>query len=204
MSQKRPHVLVAASPVFVTAENSNPKPMYLDIFVLVVVLYALVRGWMNGLLKEVASIAGIIVGLVIASTCYGTLGQYLAVSGSGVNMVTSVVAFFLLWILVPIALGFVANILTKALDCTLLSLPNRALGALVSLVKFTLLLSCALSAMQALGILNPERTRDSHLFQPATQLTATLVDCVMEEAALPIAPADTTASDTVWVDVQKP
>jgi uncharacterized membrane protein required for colicin V production len=48
--------------------------MYLDIFIGIVLIFALVRGLMNGFIKELASTIGFIVGLFVAATCYETLG----------------------------------------------------------------------------------------------------------------------------------
>ena len=104
----------------------------LDIFIIVVLLWALFSGWRAGFIKEVASMVGALVGLLVAATCYSSFGEYLAVNGSETNMVTSVIAFFLLWIFVPIVLGYVANVLTKSLKGMKLGMPNSILGALVS------------------------------------------------------------------------
>ena len=128
----------------------------IDLFILVLMIWAAFNGWRNGFIKEVVSSVGFLAGLLIAATCYSTFGEYLAVTGTESNMFTSVVAFFLLWIVVPIVLGLVANILTKALKGMQLGLPNSILGALVSLVKYVVLISCVLNVMQALHILNEE------------------------------------------------
>ena len=66
-----------------------------------------------------------LVGLFVAATCYKTFGQYLAVNGSEANMLTSIIAFLLLWVIVPIVLGLVANILTKALKVCSSDCPTR-------------------------------------------------------------------------------
>ena len=140
----------------------------IDLFILVLMIWAAFNGWRNGFIKEVVSSVGFLAGLLIAATCYSTFGEYLAVTGTETNMFTSVVAFFLLWIVVPIVLGLVANILTKALKGMQLGLPNSILGALVSLVKYVVLISCVLNVMQALHILNEEKTVDSKLYAPVT------------------------------------
>ena len=66
----------------------------IDIFIIVVLLWALFSGWRSGFVKEVTSLIGALVGLLIAATCYSAFGEYLAVNGSETNMVTSVIAFF--------------------------------------------------------------------------------------------------------------
>ena len=114
--------------------------MTLDIFIIAILLWAGFNGWKKGLLKELISMGGFLLGLLIAATCYSTLGEYLTVNGSQVNMLTSIVAFLILWIIVPIALGFVATMLTKTLKGMKLGTPNSILGLLVSILKYGLLL----------------------------------------------------------------
>ena len=171
----------------------------IDAFILILMAWAAFSGWRAGFLKEIVSTVGILVGLFIAATCYSFLGEYLAVSGSESNMMTSIVAFFLLWIIVPIALGLVANMLTKALKGMELGIPNSILGMLISVAKFLLLLSCVFNAMDALGIMNEERTKNSLLCRPV----AAIVSSFVPEAVGEVLQEDSDAekNDTVWVDM---
>lgn len=171
----------------------------IDLFILVLMIWAAFNGWRNGFIKEVVSSVGFLAGLLIAATCYSTFGEYLAVTGTESNMFTSVVAFFLLWIVVPIVLGLVVNILTKALKGMQLGLPNSILGALVSLVKYVVLISCVLNVMQALHILNEEKTEDSKLYAPVTGVLQWLWE--NHGTLMPADEADTLKNDTVWVDM---
>ena len=171
----------------------------IDLFILVLMIWAAFNGWRNGFIKEVVSSVGFLAGLLIAATCYSTFGEYLAVTGTESNMFTSVVAFFLLWIVVPIVLGLVANILTKALKGMQLGLPNSILGTLVSLVKYVVLISCVLNVMQALHILNEEKTEDSKLYAPVTGVLQWLWE--NHGTLMPADEADTLKNDTVWVDM---
>ena len=57
----------------------------IDIFILVVVLWAIFNGWKTGVIKEVTSTIGTLLGLLIAATCYSAFGEYLAVNGSETN-----------------------------------------------------------------------------------------------------------------------
>lgn len=177
----------------------------LDIFIIVVAVWALFSGWRNGLLKELSSSLGYLVGLFIAATCYSTFGEYLAVNGTESNMITSIGAFFILWIIVPIALGLAANLLTKVLNHLHLGFINRGAGAVVSLFKFTVLLSCILSVMSALGILNEERTEESRLYLPVKGVVSSVIDSVLDDDVRPMQQVDrpATAGDTVWIDVPK-
>ena len=145
--------------------------MYLDIFIGIILIFALVRGLMNGFVKELASTIGFLLGLFVAATCYETLGEYLTVDGSEVNMFTSIVAFLLLWIIVPIIFGLLATLITKALDLTALGIANRIGGGILSMAKYLVLLSCVLNVMVSLNILNNERTEGSVMLEPVQFIT---------------------------------
>ena len=174
-----------------------------DIFIIVVLLWALFSGWRAGFLKEITSSLGILVGLLVAATCYSAFGEYLAVNGSETNMVTSIIAFLLLWIIVPIALGFVANVLTKSLKGLQLGMPNSILGAIVSLVKYVVVLSCVFNVMQSLGILNQEKANDSKLLSTVTGALQIFFDEPKEAAPTPTNADSIKESkpDTVWVNM---
>lgn len=175
----------------------------LDIFIIVVLLWALFSGWRAGFVKEVASMVGALVGLLVAATCYASFGEYLAVNGTETNMVTSVIAFFLLWIIVPIVLGFAANVLTKSLKGMKLGMPNSILGALISALKYLIILSCVLNVMQSLHILNEEKAQQSTLLTPVTGALRMCFDNDSTQVGVSIDSTQVdTAPDTVWVDVR--
>lgn len=188
-----------------SASQQFTQHYMLDIFILVVIVWALFSGWRNGLLKELVNGAGYLFGLLIAATCYSTFGEYLAVNGTESNMMTSIIAFFILWVVAPIVLGLVANLLTKVLNRAHLGGINRLAGAGVSCLKFTILLSCVLSVMSAIGILNEQRTKDSVLFEPVKEVLSSVIDIVIGDDARPMEQADhaAVAGDTLWVDVHK-
>lgn len=184
--------------------------MYIDIFLLVVLVWSVYMGWRQGFLKEVISAVGFLVGLLVAATCYSTLGRYLTDNDSDVSTTTNIVAFFILWIIVPIVLGFVANMLTAALKGMKLGLPNSLLGALVSVLKYVILLSCVFYMMEALGIMDTRKAATSRLYAPAKGVVSFALKHVMPEQAAASAnraatdSLDEAPADTVWVDTSGP
>lgn len=173
----------------------------IDIFIIVLLLWASFSGWRAGFLKEVISSLGFLVGLLVAVSCYSAFGESLAVQGTETNIFTNIVAFFLLWIVVPIILGFVANVLTKALKGMRLGMPNSMLGAAVSVLKYFILVSCVLNVMGALHIMNEERAASSHLYKPVTEaLQVFLPDAVAGDQG-EAQDSDSLQNDTIWVDV---
>lgn len=181
----------------------------LDLFLLIVIAWSLISGWRNGALREVASSVGVFFGLVVAAQAYDKLGAYLAIEGTQANMATSIVAFLILWIVVPIGLGAAASLLTKALEGLQLGWLNRLLGALMSFIKYFLLIGCLLSVLSWLGILNDQRTKDSYLYAPIqANFSAFWREALRpehSEAYRSLQTSDSaidgTESDTTWIDV---
>lgn len=177
-----------------------------DIFIIVVLLWAIISGWRNGLLCELTSLCGHLSGLLVAVIIYSIGGQYLAVTGTRLSMVTSVVAFFALWILLPIVLGLAANALTRIMRPLGLGAINSLGGAVVSFLKFTILLSCVFAAMNAIGILNQEKVANSRFYNPLKNVVGTVIDWAIDDDIHPMTPAQQAATsngDTLWVDVQQ-
>lgn len=183
----------------------------LDIFIIVVILWSLYNGWRAGFIREALSTTGLLVGLLGASFVYSTLGDALVIAtGNQVNMVTNIIAFFLLWIIIPLVLGFAATLLTKMLGKLHLGSINSAAGAALSFIKYLCLLSCILTAMHSLGILNEERVQKSVCYSPVSGVLSWAVDAVFAERndastnsshqrTTSSNAKDNNASDTVWV-----
>ena len=183
----------------------------LDLFIIVVILWSLYNGWRAGFIREALSTTGLLVGLLGASFVYSTLGDALVIAtGNQVNMVTNIIAFFLLWIIIPLVLGFAATLLTKMLGKLHLGSLNSAAGAALSFIKYLCLLSCILTAMHSLGILNEERVQKSVCYPPVSGVLSWAVDAVFAESndastdsshqrTTPSNAKDNNASDTVWV-----
>lgn len=101
-----------------------------DIISLSLLLYGAVMGLKNGLIKELASTAGFLVGIYIVWKYHCELGD-------------NILLCLLVWILVPVVFGLAATLVTKFLDFTILGgLVNRVLGALVGFCKWGVLVLC--------------------------------------------------------------
>ena len=80
-----------------------------------------------------------------------------------------------------------------------LGLPNSLLGALVSIAKFLILISCVLNVMSGLHILDEEKTRDSRLYEPTRGLLSILFSHA-DFTNAPVTQEDTLQNDTLWVE----
>lgn len=176
----------------------------IDIAIILLVLWSVYHGWKQGLFKEIISMIGFFVGLFVAFRLYSSFGSYLAPSLSSnaviANYLGKAVAFILIWIVVPILLGVVANILTRSLQGLHLGKLNSLGGAAVSLLKYLVLMSFVFCAMDYVGILNKEKKANAQLYQPVASIVKNFF--VGKEKPVPASDDETeTASDTVWIDV---
>ncbi len=101
-----------------------------DIISLSLLLFGAVMGLKNGLIRELASTAGFLVGIYLVWRYHCELGD-------------NILLCLLVWILVPVVFGLAASLVTKFLDFTIIGgLVNRVLGAVVGTCKWGLLVLC--------------------------------------------------------------
>ncbi|NLV53868.1 MAG: CvpA family protein [Bacteroidales bacterium] len=117
----------------------------MDILIYIVLGLGAVVGFKQGAFKQVANFLGVAVGLLLAATLYHQFGDFLA-DKTGASMgFGRLIAFVLVVIVVPIALGWVAAFLTEFFKKLKLNFLNRLIGSLVGVFSYALILSVALN-----------------------------------------------------------
>ena len=120
----------------------------IDIILLVVIGAGAVIGFIKGFIKQLASILGLIVGLLAAKALY------VSVAERGFSKITDsmtfaqILAFVVIWIVVPLLFLLVAALLTKAMEAVSLGWLNRWLGAGLGALKFLLLVSLLICVVE--------------------------------------------------------
>ena len=120
----------------------------IDIIILILVLAGAIVGFRKGFIKQLASLVGLVVGLLAAKALYGVVGDQLIGTVTSNATFAHTLAFFLIWIVVPIVFTLVASLLTKALEIICLGWINRLLGAALGAVKWLLFISLAICAIE--------------------------------------------------------
>lgn len=117
----------------------------MDILIYIVLIIGAIIGFKQGAFKQVAHFLGVAVGLLIAATVYHQFGDFLADKTGASNNFGRLIAFVLIVIVVPIALGWIAAFLTEFFKKLKLNFLNRLLGAFVGVICYALILSVALN-----------------------------------------------------------
>jgi membrane protein required for colicin V production len=117
----------------------------MDLLIYIVLIVGAIIGFKQGAFKQVAHFLGVAVGLLIAATLYHQFGDFLAdKTGASIGF-GRLIAFVLIVIIVPLALGWIAAFLTEFFKKLKLNFLNRIIGALVGVVCYAVILSVALN-----------------------------------------------------------
>lgn len=140
----------------------------MNILILIVLLVGAIVGLCQGALKQVANFIGVMAGIVLAIALYDKFGHYLAAATGADESFGCIIAFIIIVIVVPVALGLLASLLTKVVEAVHLGCVNRIIGAAIGMVSYGLLMSVAFNIMDfamSNGGLHPEKLEQrSELF----------------------------------------
>ena len=120
----------------------------IDIIILAMIGVGVIMGLIKGFVKQMASIVGLIAGLLMARALFGIVAERLAPVLGTSTTVAQVLAFILIWIAVPLGFAFVASLLTKALDAVHLGWLNRWLGSGLGALKYMILIGLAIHVIE--------------------------------------------------------
>ena len=124
---------------------------YIDIVILLFLLYGAFRGFSKGLIIEVATLAGLISGAFIAIRyspfTEGILKDFLNITSRYLSYIALAVTF----LLVVIAVYLLGKMLTRLVDIISLGLVNKLLGTLLGIAKYFIMVCVLLMIVDALN-----------------------------------------------------
>ena len=124
---------------------------YIDIVILLFLLYGAFRGFSKGLIIEVATLAGLILGVFIAIRyspfTEGILKDFLNIT----SRYLSYIAFAVTFLVVVIAVYLLGKMLTRLVDIISLGLVNKLLGTLLGIAKYFIMVCVLLMIVDALN-----------------------------------------------------
>ena len=114
-----------------------------ELIIYIFLIIGIVVGYRQGVLKQIASLLGVALGLVIATVAYCKFGDFLADKTGAAVGIELILIFIGIVIIVPLFLGWVASLLTELLKKLKLNIFNRLVGAVVGFVSYAIILSVA-------------------------------------------------------------
>lgn len=113
----------------------------LDILIGVILILGFYKGFKNGLVLELTSLLGLILGIVGAFYLSREYGLYIGNWLDWKDEYLRITTFLLSFLGIVITVSIIGKLITKLIDFVALSFFNKSLGGLFGVLKFVLLLS---------------------------------------------------------------
>lgn len=143
-------------------------------------------GFAKGCLKQLASMLGLVVGLIAARVLYASVAEKIAPVLGDSMTVAQVISFIAIWILVPVVFILIASVFTRALEAVSLGWLNRLLGLLLGAVKWLLIIGLFANVLDYLDtdnqLIPKTKKQDSVLYYPIKKLVGSLIPGAKEMA----------------------
>jgi len=150
----------------------------LDLFLLIPIALGIIFGLMKGLIKELASLAAIVLGIFGAKLFAPIVSDILVHTFLFSPKTAQPLAYLFLFVVIGIGLLLLAKMVEKFFSAIALGGVNKVLGALFGGLKIALIVSVLLNIFDALdsrfSILSPETKENSIGYKPLMKLGPTL------------------------------
>tara|TARA_B100002052_G_scaffold145868_1_gene133223 strand:- start:158 stop:658 length:501 start_codon:yes stop_codon:yes gene_type:complete len=114
--------------------------IYIDLIVIVVLLYAFLKGFSNGLVNELASFFGLLIGAIISYSFSDDLSKIIDDYVEIDEQILNILSFIILFISTSVLFTFAGKSLTKLIKYISLGTINRLLGGIFSSLKFLIII----------------------------------------------------------------
>jgi len=146
----------------------------LDFLILVPVVWLCIRGFMKGLIIELATLIGIVLGILAAYHFAGDmqniLKDFFTFSERATRIVSYIIIFVIVWLLVYI----IGKILEKTVDLVAMGWLNKLLGAIIGIAKGIVLVCIIFFLIEKFDpsqkVIKPHVKEKSMFYQPMIEL----------------------------------
>lgn len=143
----------------------------LDIIILVILALAIIRGYRNGLVVEVLGMASIF----IAGYAAYYLTTPVASWWKGSFSYKEELVFVLIFIAFVVGVVYLARLISKLFDTVGLGLGDKIGGAIISLMKYTIIISVSLAIFMSINdkleLVSKKQMHETMLYDPMTKVT---------------------------------
>ena len=152
----------------------------LDMVIIVILCYCLIRGIFRGLVKEIASIIGVLAGFCAAYTYYPLLAKPLARWISSTPYL-NILSFMIIFCFIFILISMLGIIIKYLLNITFLGWVDRICGAGFGIIKGILIVAIVLISLTAFLPRGAPIIKNSLLSPNVTLISEKLVKVVSKD-----------------------
>jgi len=159
---------------------------WLDAIIVIILILSLVTGFINGLVKEVASLAALILGIwgaiKFSTFTAGKLYDYFDMTGHYVG----IIAFLVTFGIIVVIIHFIGILADKIVSAASLGFINRILGIVFGLLKAVLIMSVVfvvLNSIDSRRSFLPNKTiEESKFYNPISDIAPAIFPVIGEGA----------------------
>ena len=157
----------------------------LDIILLVILLFGLVRGFINGFFVEITSLVALALGVYGAIHFSYFAADFLKDKVDWTEKYIQIIAFASTFIIIVLLISLTGKLLTKIADVAALGILNKIAGAAFGAAKLALILSIVLIVFSKLNrtlpFVSEENLQNSVLYNPVKNLAPTLFPSILNK-----------------------
>ncbi|MGN6439015.1 MAG: CvpA family protein [Agriterribacter sp.] len=152
--------------------------MWVDLLFLVVIIIAIVKGAMRGIVLALFSFVGWFIGLAAALKLSALVAVYLQEHTNIDAKWLPLLSFLLVFVLVVLLVQWAGKALEGVLNLALLGWVNRLGGALLYVGMYTLVFSVVLFYADKMNFINQETLANSRVYQATAGLAPAIIEGV--------------------------
>jgi membrane protein required for colicin V production len=157
---------------------------WIDATILIILILSAVNGFINGLVKEAASLAALILGIwgAIKFSFFtaGKLYDYFDMTGKYVG----IIAFLITFALIVVIIHFIGIVADKIVTAASLGFINRLLGILFGILKSVLIMSVFFVILNAIDVRRPflpkDKIEQSKFYNPISDFAPVIFPVIGE------------------------
>ena len=147
----------------------------LDCIILCLLITGMVVGFIKGVTQQAFSVGGLILGIVLGTLLYKPFADFLQNIMKMPDRGASILAFFIILMVVPLICGLVGKLLSKLIHAASLGFIDRFLGAIFGLFKYVLIMGLLIMLMDMTGFsdkfINRSERKRSRMYEYVSDFT---------------------------------
>lgn len=152
---------------------------WLDIVLGILLIWFTYKGFRNGFIIELASLAALILGIFVAMHFSFYAEDYLQKNFEIAEKYLYIISFAITFIIVAVLVYLVGKIIHKLVTIIALGFLNRVAGGIFGLLKSALILSVVLYFLNGFdtdsSIIKPEIKENSYLYEPIESIVPLII-----------------------------
>ena len=149
---------------------------YIDIIISVPLLYGLIKGFSNGIIKEITNVFSVVLAIYVGVHFADLIEPYLQSDVlSGHERAIPLIAFLIVFVIIIIIIKSIGELIDRLTKLLALGVISRFLGAIFGVFKIMVIFSGALFFLTEYKIINHQIEKDSILLKPIQNASTVII-----------------------------